>query len=110
MHGPRQGTLNAAALSVNFGPAYALLEGMSEPLLELDGSFGEGGGQILRTSLALALLTGKGFHLRNVRAGRPKPGLHPQHLMSVRAAATVGAAATRGAWPGSTDPGRQVPF
>ncbi len=79
------------------------LQGMSEALLDLDGSFGEGGGQILRTSLTLALLTGKGFRLRNVRAGRPKPGLHPQHLMSVRAAATVGNAATRGASQGSTD-------
>src|SRR5205823_6629909 len=72
-------------------------EGMSQALLELDGSFGEGGGQILRTSLALSLVTGKAFHLRNVRARRPKPGLHPQHLMSVRAAATVGQAQTRGA-------------
>ncbi|HZY87249.1 MAG TPA: RNA 3'-terminal phosphate cyclase, partial [Gemmataceae bacterium] len=77
--------------------------GMSEALLEIDGSFGEGGGQILRTSLALALLTGRGFHLRNVRARRPKPGLQPQHLMSVRAAATVGNAATRGASLGSSD-------
>src|SRR5436305_15075161 len=79
------------------------LVGMSEPLLELDGSFGEGGGQILRTSLALSLLTGRAFHLRNVRAGRPKPGLHPQHLMSVRSAAAVGGAALRGASLGSTD-------
>src|SRR5262245_52089002 len=76
---------------------------MSESLLELDGSFGEGGGQILRTSLALSLLTGRGFHLRNVRAGRQKPGLQPQHLMSVRAAATVGQAQLRGATLGSTD-------
>src|SRR3954453_17414838 len=64
--------------------------------VEIDGSFGEGGGQILRTSLALSLLTGRAFHLRNVRAGRPKPGLQPQHLMSVRAAAQVGQARVRG--------------
>jgi RNA 3'-terminal phosphate cyclase (ATP) len=76
---------------------------MSEPLLELDGSFGEGGGQILRTGLALSLLTGRGFHLRNVRAGRSKPGLQPQHLQSVRAAAAVGRAQTRGASQGSGD-------
>ena len=76
---------------------------MSENLLELDGSFGEGGGQILRTSLALALITGRGFHLRNVRAGRSKPGLQPQHLAGVRAAATLGQAQTRGASIGSTD-------
>jgi RNA 3'-terminal phosphate cyclase (ATP) len=76
---------------------------MSTGVIELDGSFGEGGGQILRTSLALSLLTGKPFHLRHVRAGRAKPGLHPQHLMSVRAAAAVGQAETRGASLGSTD-------
>jgi RNA 3'-terminal phosphate cyclase (ATP) len=76
---------------------------MSAAPLELDGSFGEGGGQILRTGLALSLLTGKPFHLRNVRARRPKPGLQPQHLMSVRAAAAVGAARVRGASIGSSD-------
>lgn len=76
---------------------------MSTALLELDGSFGEGGGQILRTSLALSLLTGRGFHLAKVRAGRPKPGLQPQHLMCVRAAAAVGQAQVRGAARGSTD-------
>src|SRR5262249_56757810 len=88
---------------VNFGPACGLLWDMGQTLLELDGSFGEGGGQILRTSLALSLITGRGFHLRNVRAGRAKPGLQPQHLMSVRAAADVGRAQTRGASRGSTD-------
>jgi RNA 3'-terminal phosphate cyclase (ATP) len=86
---------------------------MSTSFLELDGSFGEGGGQILRSSLALSLLTGKPFHLRNIRAGRPKPGLQPQHLMSVRAAATVGGAKVRGASRGSSDlvfePGRVEP-
>jgi RNA 3'-terminal phosphate cyclase (ATP) len=76
---------------------------MSDAPLELDGSFGEGGGQILRTSLALSLLTGRAFHLRNVRARRPKPGLQAQHLTSVRAAAAVGVARVRGAALGSTD-------
>src|SRR6266540_5014159 len=76
---------------------------MSTPMLELDGSFGEGGGQVLRTSLALSLITGKAFHLRHVRAKRSKPGLQPQHLMSVRAAATVGQAKVRGDSKGSTD-------
>ena len=47
---------------------------MSNGVIELDGSFGEGGGQVLRTSLALSLITGRAFHLRNVRAGRGKPG------------------------------------
>ena len=72
-------------------------------MIELDGSYGEGGGQILRTSLSLALLTGRSFHLANVRAGRSKPGLQPQHLMSVRAASTIGQAKARGASRGSTD-------
>ena len=72
-------------------------------MLELDGSFGEGGGQILRTSLSLSLVTGKAFRLRNIRAGRSKPGLQPQHLMSVRAAAEVGQAAVSGAALGSTE-------
>jgi RNA 3'-phosphate cyclase len=88
---------------VNFGLVSALLISMSDAMLELDGSFGEGGGQILRTSLALSLLTGRAFHLRNVRAGRKKPGLQPQHLMSVRAAAIIGQAQTRGASLGSSD-------
>src|SRR6516164_9710173 len=66
-------------------------------MIEVDGSHGEGGGQVLRTSLALALLTGQPFHLRNVRARRPKPGLQPQHLLSVRAAAAIGGAAVKGA-------------
>jgi RNA 3'-terminal phosphate cyclase (ATP) len=82
-------------------------------MIELDGSFGEGGGQILRTSLALALLTRQAFHLSNVRAGRSKPGLQPQHLMSVRAAASIGQAEVRGASKGSTDlvfePGEVAP-
>jgi len=72
-------------------------------MIEIDGSFGEGGGQILRTSLALSLITGKPFHLRNVRAGRAKPGLQPQHLASVRAAASIGQAETRGASRDSSD-------
>src|SRR5438445_2081712 len=76
---------------------------MNVPLIEIDGARGEGGGQILRTSLALSLLTGKAFHLRNIRARRTKPGLHPQHLMSVKAAATIGQAAMRGASLHSSD-------
>src|SRR4051812_47105997 len=71
--------------------------------VELDGSRGEGGGQILRTSLALSLLTGKPFHLAHVRAGRAKPGLQPQHLQSVLAAAAVGKAQLRGASLHSSD-------
>lgn len=72
-------------------------------MIEIDGSSGEGGGQILRTSLALALITGQAFHVRQIRARRPKPGLQPQHLMSVRAAAAIGQAQLRGASLGSSD-------
>lgn len=78
------------------------MDGMSERI-EIDGSHGEGGGQILRTSLALSLITGRAFRLCNVRAGREKPGLQPQHLMSVKAAAAVGNARLRGASIGSSD-------
>jgi RNA 3'-phosphate cyclase len=76
---------------------------MSESFIELDGSFGEGGGQILRSSLALSLLTGKPFRLHHIRAGRPKPGLQAQHLMSVQAAGTIGRAALLGASLGSSE-------
>jgi RNA 3'-terminal phosphate cyclase (ATP) len=88
---------------VNSTSGFCLLKNMNTSMLELDGSFGEGGGQILRTSLALSLITGRPFHLRNIRAGRTKPGLQPQHLMSVLAAAKVGQAQTRGASRGSSD-------
>jgi RNA 3'-terminal phosphate cyclase (ATP) len=67
----------------------------------IDGSQGEGGGQILRTSLALSLLTGQPFRLENIRAGRQKPGLLRQHLTAVEAATTVGAAEVIGATLGS---------
>jgi RNA 3'-terminal phosphate cyclase (ATP) len=58
-------------------------------VITIDGAHGEGGGQVLRTSLALAVITGKPLHLYNVRAGRAKPGLAAQHLTSVRAAAAI---------------------
>jgi RNA 3'-terminal phosphate cyclase (ATP) len=72
-------------------------------MIEIDGALGEGGGQVLRTSLALALITGKAFRLRNIRAKRSKPGLQAQHLMSVKAAAQIGQATTRGACISSID-------
>ncbi|MBY0550761.1 MAG: RNA 3'-terminal phosphate cyclase [Candidatus Obscuribacterales bacterium] len=70
-------------------------------MLHIDGSHGEGGGQIIRTSLALSLITGKPFRADNVRAGREKPGLQKQHLMSITAAAAIGGAETSGAKLGS---------
>jgi RNA 3'-terminal phosphate cyclase (ATP) len=67
-------------------------------MLQIDGSLGEGGGQILRTALALALITGKAIKIDNIRARRPKPGLMPQHLKAVEAAAAVGNARIEGAY------------
>jgi RNA 3'-terminal phosphate cyclase (ATP) len=66
-------------------------------VLTLDGSQGEGGGQILRSSLALSLITGQPFRIVRIRAGRSKPGLLRQHLASVAAAAAVGQAEVQGA-------------
>ena len=70
-------------------------------MITIDGSQGEGGGQILRTSLALSLVTGQPFRLEHIRAGRQKTGLLRQHLTAVEAAKTVGAAEVIGATHGS---------
>src|ERR1700679_1943533 len=72
-------------------------------LITIDGSAGEGGGQILRTSLALSLVTGKPFRIVNIRAGRKKPGLLRQHLTAVQAATQVGDAVSDGAEMGSCE-------
>lgn len=72
-------------------------------LLTIDGSHGEGGGQILRTALALSLVTGTPFRLVNIRAGRSKPGLMRQHLTAVQAAARIGQATVEGAFIGSRE-------
>jgi len=70
-------------------------------MITIDGSTGEGGGQILRTSLSLSLVTGKAFRVEKIRAGRSKPGLLRQHLTAVNAAATIGSANVKGATLGS---------
>ncbi len=72
-------------------------------MIRIDGSFGEGGGQILRTSLSLSLATGKAFRIQKIRAGRERPGLLRQHLTAALAAAEVGGAEVQGATLGSTD-------
>ncbi|MBA3542179.1 MAG: RNA 3'-terminal phosphate cyclase, partial [Deltaproteobacteria bacterium] len=69
--------------------------------VEIDGSRGEGGGQILRTSLALSMITGRPMRIRRIRAGRAKPGLRRQHLACVNAAARLSGATVRGAEVGS---------
>lgn len=73
---------------------------MSE-LIRIDGSEGEGGGQVLRSALSLSMVTGKAFEIVNLRAGRRKPGLRPQHLLCVKASAKICSAATEGAKLGS---------
>lgn len=71
--------------------------------IEIDGSKGEGGGQVLRSALALSLVTGTPFRMTNVRAGRKRPGLMRQHLTAVLAAAEVGGAKVTGADIGSRE-------
>ncbi len=82
-------------------------------MITIDGSFGEGGGQIPRTSLALSLVTGKPFSITNIRSGRKKPGLMRQHLTALKAAAEIGSARVTGAEARSTsfsfDPGQVRP-
>lgn len=74
----------------------------NEPL-HVDGSTGEGGGQVLRTALGLSLVTGRPFRMSRIRAGRSRPGLARQHRTAVRAAARVGAAEVEGDALGSTE-------
>lgn len=69
--------------------------------LHIDGSYGEGGGQILRSALSLAVITGRPVCVENIRAWRRKPGLAAQHLTAVRAAAMVCDARVHGAELGS---------
>ena len=75
----------------------------SSQLIQIDGAHGEGGGQILRTCLALSLRTGRPFQLSRVRHNREKPGLRPQHLVAVQSAAQLGAAVVEGAHVGSSE-------
>lgn len=72
-------------------------------LLEVDGSAGEGGGQILRTALSLAAVTGQAVRVHNIRAGRPKPGLARQHLTAVKALVDLCRAKAEGVALGSTE-------
>jgi RNA 3'-terminal phosphate cyclase (ATP) len=72
-------------------------------MIEIDGSFGEGGGQVLRTSLALAIITQQPVRIYNIRIRRKNPGLAPQHLSSVLAAARICDADVKGAQLRSMD-------
>lgn len=80
---------------------------------EIDGSMGEGGGQVLRSALSLSCILGEPVRIVNIRRGRSRPGLAPQHLAAVRALARISGAAVRGAELGSTEvsfvPGQTAP-
>ena len=71
-------------------------------MINIDGSIGEGGGQVLRTCLSLSLITGQPFHISNIRSRRPRPGLSAQHLSAVQVAAKIGLADVHGAELNST--------
>jgi len=70
-------------------------------MIEIDGSFGEGGGQILRTSVAMSAVTSQAVRIGNIRANRPNPGLAPSHITSVEAVAQISDAEVDGLYPGS---------
>ena len=72
-------------------------------MIILDGSKGEGGGQIVRTALALSNITGKPFRVTNIRAGRKDAGLKPQHVHCVKALQQLCGAKSEGAFEGSSE-------
>ncbi|MDD2439446.1 MAG: RNA 3'-terminal phosphate cyclase [Methanosarcinaceae archaeon] len=72
-------------------------------MIEIEGSYGEGGGQIVRTAVALSAVTGKAVEINNIRKNRPKPGLKAQHLVSLKTAAWLCKAQVSGLMLGSTE-------
>ena len=82
-------------------------------MITIDGSKGEGGGQVLRYAAALSLLTGEPFTIQNIRGGREKPGLMRQHVTALEAACAIGGAECSGLTVGASEltfrPGRVIP-
>ncbi len=72
-------------------------------MITLDGSYGEGGGSLVRVALALSVLTGKSFEVKNIRAGRPQPGLKAQHLEAISGLKRICDAQTNDVRLGSTE-------
>jgi RNA 3'-phosphate cyclase len=72
-------------------------------LIEIDGGYGEGGGQIIRMAVAFSAITGKDVRISNIRANRPKPGLANQHLTSIRSVAELSGARVKGLHKGSRE-------
>jgi hypothetical protein len=92
----RQCCLQLVICPQNFPGVYGIV-------VVIDGSHGEGGGQIIRTSSALSLVTGEPFRVERVSANREPPGLRQQHLTAVNAAAEIGQGQIEGAVVGSTE-------
>lgn len=82
-------------------------------MITIDGSEGEGGGQIVRNACALSLVTGQSFRVTSIRAGREKPGLMRQHVTAIEAACAIGNGECEGLTVGSSEltfrPGRVAP-
>ncbi len=72
-------------------------------MIEIDGSYGEGGGQVVRTAVALSALTGEEIKVTNIRKNRPNPGLKQQHLKALETAAKICRARVSGLSPGSSE-------
>ncbi|MEM4331118.1 MAG: RNA 3'-terminal phosphate cyclase [Candidatus Pacearchaeota archaeon] len=77
-------------------------DNLKDELIEIDGSYLEGGGQIVRTALALSTITGKPFKVDNIRKNRPNPGLKNQHLYAIKALKELCNADVKGDYLGST--------